>query len=60
MTGTELRNHRLAFGLSQRELADTFHVGLEQICRWERAGRVPGVVEEAVAHVLEHLEQGAA
>jgi DNA-binding transcriptional regulator YiaG len=60
MTGAEFRTHRLTFKLTQLELAELFDVTEGRIQKWEKAALVPGVVELAVLHVLEHLARDAA
>jgi len=46
MNGPELRAHRLALGLTVRELADAIKTNRQTIYRWEHGERrIPGPVE---------------
>jgi len=59
LTGQELRERRLALGLSQRKLAKIFGTGYQTICEWEKGKRNmrhPNLIDLALKY-LEHEKE---
>ena len=54
MTPEEIRAVRKAMGLTQREFAAVFRVGLGTIRHWERGDRTPDGPAQVLLRVIQH------